>query len=96
MLQMDLQIKYNVDCFVARYNAHLMIIGFSQVENIDFNETFSLVERIKSIQIMLAIFRIISFKVFQMDVKTTFLNGNLSFSLSLSIYIYIYIYICTN
>jgi hypothetical protein len=86
MLQMDLQIKYNVDCFVARYNAHLMIMGFSQVENIDFNETFSLVERIKSIQIMLAIFRIISFKVLQMDVKTTFLNGDLS------IYIYIYIY----
>ncbi len=55
-----------------------MIMGFSQVENIDFNETFSLVERIKSIQIMLVIFRIIFFKVLQMDVKTTFLNGDLS------------------
>jgi hypothetical protein len=63
---------------VARYNACLTIKGFSQVENIDFNETFSLVEQIKSIQIMLAIFRIISFKVLQMDVKTTFLNGKFS------------------
>jgi hypothetical protein len=80
------QIKYNVDCFVAKYNACLMTRGFSQVENIDFNETLSLVKRIKSIQIMLVIFTIISFKVFQMDVKTTFLNGELS----KDIYIYIY------
>jgi hypothetical protein len=55
-----------------------MIRGFSQVENIDFHETFFLVERIKSIQIMLAIFTIIFFKVLQMDVKTTFLNGDFS------------------
>jgi hypothetical protein len=49
-----------------------MTRGFSQVENIDFNETLSLIERIKSIQIMLVIFAIIFLKVFQMDVKTTF------------------------
>jgi hypothetical protein len=57
---------------VAKYNARLMTRGFSQVENIDFDETLSLIERIKSIQIMLVIFAIIFLKVFQMDVKTTF------------------------
>jgi len=67
-----------------------MTRGFLQVENIDFHETFFLVERIKSIQIMLAIFTIIFFKVLQMDVKTTFLNGDFSKD------IYIYIYICAN
>ncbi len=57
---------------MAKYNARLMTRGFSQVENIDFDETLSLIERIKSIQIMLVIFAIIFLKVFQMDVKTTF------------------------
>lgn len=66
------QIKYNVDCFVARYNAHLMTRGFSQVENIDFNETLSLVERIKSIQIMLVIFTIFFLRCFKWMLKQPF------------------------
>jgi hypothetical protein len=37
------KVKYNADGFVARHKVHLVVKGFTQVEGIYFNETFSLV-----------------------------------------------------
>ena len=47
--------------------------GFRQVQGVDYNESFSLVSMLKSVQIMLAIATF--YEIWQMDVKITFLNG---------------------
>ncbi len=70
------KIKYNVDDFVAKHKACLVAKGFTQVEGIDFNETFSHVQQMESIQTLLVIVDIEDLEVHQMDVKTSFLNGN--------------------
>ena len=49
--------------------------GFCQKEGIDFDETFAPVARLEAIRIFLAFATSKGFKVFQMDVKSTFLNG---------------------
>nr|GEY01321.1 reverse transcriptase domain-containing protein [Tanacetum cinerariifolium] len=51
--------------------------GYSQQEGIDYDETFAPVVRIEAICLFLAYDAYKDFTVFQMDVKTTFLNGNL-------------------
>nr|GEX04601.1 hypothetical protein [Tanacetum cinerariifolium] len=53
----------------------LVEVGYSQQEGIDYDEMFTLVTRIKSIHLFLAYAAHKDFTVFQMDVKTTFLNG---------------------
>jgi len=49
--------------------------GFSQVEGIDYDETFARVSRYSSIRSILALSMQMGWKIHQMDVKTTFLNG---------------------
>jgi hypothetical protein len=49
--------------------------GFSQVEGMDFEETFAPVARLEAIRIMLAYASFHNFKLYQMDVKSAFLNG---------------------
>lgn len=72
------KVKYNVDGFVARHKAHLVVKGFTQVEGVDFNETFSFVVWMESIQNMLVVVNIKDLKVqCQMNVKIFFLNGDL-------------------
>ena len=52
-----------------------MARGFSQKEGIDYEETFAPVARYTSIRTVLALAAIMIWKVHQMDVMTTFLNG---------------------
>ena len=47
------------------------------MEGVDFNETFALVARLESIMILLTIISHLNFKLYQMDVKSAFLNGML-------------------
>ncbi len=65
---MDLQAQINADDFVVRHKAHLVAKGFTQVESIGFNETFSLVAWMELIWDVLAIVTIEDFEVHQMDV----------------------------
>ena len=51
--------------------------GFRQVQGVDYDESFSLVSMLKSVRIMLAITAFYDYEIWQMDVKTTFLNGYL-------------------
>ncbi|KAI4353709.1 hypothetical protein L6164_002640 [Bauhinia variegata] len=60
---------------VVRNKARLVAQGYCQQEGIDFDETFSPVARLEAIRIMLAFACYKNFKVFQMDVKSPFLNG---------------------
>ena len=60
---------------VVRNKSRLVAQGFCQKESIDFDETFAPVARLEAIWIFLAFAASKSFKVFQMDVKSAFLNG---------------------
>ena len=60
---------------VTVYKARLVVKGFRQVQGIDFNETFSPVVMLKSVRIMLGIVAFYDYEIWQMDVKTAFLNG---------------------
>ncbi|KAK1648446.1 hypothetical protein QYE76_066251 [Lolium multiflorum] len=57
--------------------ARLVEPGYSQVEGVDFGETFAPVARLESIRILLAFAAHNGFKLQQMDVKSAFLNGPL-------------------
>ncbi|KAK1681680.1 hypothetical protein QYE76_042528 [Lolium multiflorum] len=62
---------------VIRNKARLVAQGFSQVEGIDFGETYAPVARLESIRILLAYASHHNFKLQQMDVRSAFLNGPL-------------------
>jgi hypothetical protein len=60
---------------VTRNKARLVGKGYSQVEVLDFGETYAPVARLESIHILLAYATHHGFKLYQMDVKSAFLNG---------------------
>jgi hypothetical protein len=60
---------------VVRNKARLVAKGFSQVEGLDFGETFAPVARLEAIRILLAYESHHEMKLYQMDVKIVFLNG---------------------
>ncbi|KAJ9552810.1 LOW QUALITY PROTEIN: hypothetical protein OSB04_016855 [Centaurea solstitialis] len=62
---------------VIRNKARLVAQGYCQEEGIDYEETFALVARLEAIRIFLAYAAHRGFKVYQMDVKSAFLNGKL-------------------
>ena len=59
---------------VVRNKARLVAKGFSQVEGLDFGETFDPVARLEAIRILLAYSSHHNIKLYQMDVKSAFLN----------------------
>nr|GFC23313.1 retrovirus-related Pol polyprotein from transposon TNT 1-94 [Tanacetum cinerariifolium] len=67
--------KKDESSLVIRNKARLVAVGYSQQKGIDYDETFSPVARIKVIRLFLAYTAHKDFTVFQMDVKTAFLNG---------------------
>ncbi|PKA66174.1 Retrovirus-related Pol polyprotein from transposon TNT 1-94 [Apostasia shenzhenica] len=67
--------KLNDQGEIIRNKARLVAKGYNQVEGIDFDETFAPVARLKAIRLLLAYSCIKNFKLFQMDVKSAFLNG---------------------
>jgi hypothetical protein len=60
---------------VIRNKARLVAKGYAQVAGLDFEETFAPVARLESIRILLAYAANHSFRLFQMDMKSGFLNG---------------------
>jgi hypothetical protein len=69
--------KFNAEGKVEKYKARLVAKGYSQVEGIDFGEIFSPVAKLTSIRFILSIVASFDLEVEQMDVKTTFLHGDL-------------------
>nr|GFB03035.1 retrovirus-related Pol polyprotein from transposon TNT 1-94 [Tanacetum cinerariifolium] len=66
--------KKDESSLVIRNKAWLVAVGYSQQEVIDYDETFAHVARIEAIRLFLAYAAHKNFTVFQMDIKTTFLN----------------------
>ncbi|GJU28752.1 retrovirus-related pol polyprotein from transposon TNT 1-94 [Tanacetum coccineum] len=67
--------KLDENGVVSRNKARLVAQGYNQQEGIDYDETYASVARLESIRILLAYACALDFKLFQMDVKSAFLNG---------------------
>ena len=61
----------------GHFRVHLMAKGFTQIEGVDFDETFSPVARFESLQLLLALATLENWEIHQMDVKSAFLHGDL-------------------
>nr|GEW28967.1 retrovirus-related Pol polyprotein from transposon TNT 1-94 [Tanacetum cinerariifolium] len=70
--------KTDIDGKVHTYKARLGANGYTQTHMIDYEKPFSPVAKIKSIRIMLAIAAFHDYEIWQMDVKTAFLNEKLT------------------
>jgi len=60
-----------------KFKDRLVVKGFTQIEGVDYEETFSPMVRFASIHLLLAMIAHLDLELFQMDVKTDFLNGSL-------------------
>ncbi|XP_017415990.1 uncharacterized protein LOC108326897 [Vigna angularis] len=60
---------------IIKNKEKLVAKGYSQEEGIDYNETYAPVGRLEAIRILLAIALVMRFKLYQMDVRSAFLNG---------------------
>ncbi|KAJ9556430.1 hypothetical protein OSB04_011044 [Centaurea solstitialis] len=69
--------KTDMDSKVHTYKARLVAKGYTQTHGVDYDETFSPVAMLKSIRIVIAIAAFHDYEIWQMDVKTAFLNGKL-------------------
>jgi hypothetical protein len=69
------KIKHTADDSIEKYKARFVARGFSQKEGVDYKETFAPVARYTSIRMVISLASVMKWKIHQMDVKTTFLNG---------------------
>ena len=69
--------KYRSDGSLDKHKARLVEKGYAQMEGIDYEETFSPTAKWATIYTLLSLAAHKGWKVHQMDMKTTFLNGDL-------------------
>ena len=72
------KIKTRSDGSIEQYKARLVAKGFTQEYGIDYEETFAPVSCLSSVRTLLAVAASRQWKLFQMNVKNAFLNGDLS------------------
>ncbi|GKF49801.1 retrotransposon protein, putative, ty1-copia subclass, partial [Tanacetum coccineum] len=66
-----------MDGIVHTYKARLIAKGYTQLYEVDYEETFSPVADIRAIRILISIAAYYVYEIWQMDIKTAFLNGYL-------------------
>ena len=71
------KIKKNERGEVEKYKARLVVKGFSQQHGVDYDEVFAPVARLETIRLIIALVAQKRWRIFQMDVKSAFLNGHL-------------------
>ena len=67
--------KKNAKGEVKRYKARLVAKGYSQRADIDYDEVFAPVARLETVRLIISLAAQNSWKIYQMDVKSAFLNG---------------------
>jgi hypothetical protein len=72
---MGFQKQTGEDGEIVRNKTHLVTQGFNQVKGLDFGETFAHVAHLDAIRILLAFASSKGLKLYQIDVKSVFLNG---------------------
>jgi hypothetical protein len=70
-------IKRGPDGTIQKYKARVVAQGYTQVEGIDYDETFAPVAKLSSLRAILALAAELNLEVHQMDVKSAYLNGEL-------------------
>jgi hypothetical protein len=78
------KMKYDSKGKIERFKARLVAEGFTQREGIDYTEIFSLVSKKDSFRIVMALVAHYDLELHQMDIKTTFLNGDLQESVCMT------------
>jgi hypothetical protein len=78
------RIKRGPDGSIQKYKARVVAQGFTQIEGIDYDETFAPVAKLASLRAILAIAAERNLELHQMDVKSAYLNGSLSNELFMS------------
>ena len=74
---MDLKRKFKADVTIDKYKDRLVAKGYHKKEWLDFFDTYFSVTRIASIRMLIVIVTLHNLEIYQMDVKTAFLNGDL-------------------
>lgn len=71
------EVEYHANGEVEKYKSRLVALGYSQVESIDYEDTFTLLAKITTIRTVVAMAVSYGWPMYQFDVKTAFLNGDL-------------------
>ena len=69
--------KLNPNGSINKYKARLVVKGYSQVAGVDFGDTFAPVARHETIRLLAALSAQHEWRLYHLDVKSAFLNGNL-------------------
>lgn len=71
------KLKLKLDCEIVEYKSRFVVKGFLQRPEVDYNEVYAPVARLETIILVVVITTYKGWKMHQLDVKSTFLNGSL-------------------